>query len=403
MTTVPVLLPYDGKSLLQFNAFRLVNNSKIASPAQLLSPSISVTKGTSSANSTVITTATTTTPSILPTDGRLRIGSAGSLTNLGSGYYGAVYITEAGATASDGWSIILETDAEAVEVCVKEAPGTKIRVRIENQFWVTLTDLDVSGDGTTNTYVKYDFGTGNGKPRRWEICFSGPTQIRGLNAGLSAGSTQSNNPFRSWSPATSLGTRLMVWGDDLAFGMGASSGRNSFTYLLGEALGSLSPVPSGVLGQGHLTTSAGGLAAGDRIVDVERFANNDIIVDTFGLNDRGQNVTDLQAAVTQHTAGLRAAMPNAFIFKLPMSMPGLTLPTDRLTAIMNGFNNSADPSRMVFIDPTTTPTTGNAFFGTTNTTMYFNSNGYHLNDRGHAYLARRVSQLILRSLRSWQG
>src|SRR6201995_5314512 len=104
MTTVPVLLPYDGKSLLQFNAFRLINNSKLAQPARLLNPSITVTKETSNANSPVITTATTTTPSILPSDARLRIGGAGSLTNLGSGYYGAVFITEAGATASDGWS-----------------------------------------------------------------------------------------------------------------------------------------------------------------------------------------------------------------------------------------------------------------------------------------------------------
>jgi lysophospholipase L1-like esterase len=334
----------------------------------------------------------------------MRVGSAGSLTNFGNGFYGPIYITEAGATATDGWSLIFETDAEAVDVCIREAPGTKVRVRIESQYWVSLSDLDVSGDGSTSTYVKYDFGTGNGKPRRWEICFSGPTQIRGLNAGLSTGgSTISNNPFRCWSPATGLSTRLMVWGDDLAYGMGASSIRNGFAYLLGEALGSLTPTPSGVLGQGHLTTSAGGLAAGDRVVDVERFPTLDILVDTYGLYDRGQNITDLQNAVTQHTAGLRAALPNAFIFKMPMTMPGLSLPADRLNAIMNGFNNAADPDRMVFFDPSTTPTIGNVFFTSTNTTMYFNSNGIHLNDRGHAYLARRVSQLILRNLRTWQG
>lgn len=399
-TTVPVLLPYDGKSLIQFNAFRIINNSKTVTPAQVISPPITITKGASGVNSTIHPSATTATPNILPTDSRIR-GGAGSLTNIGSGFYAAVLITEAGATASDGWSIIFESDAEAVEVCVREAPGTKIRARIENQYWLSANDFDASGDGTTSTYVKFDFGTGNGKSRRWEICFSAPTQIRGINAGLSSGSTPSNNPFRCWTPATSLSTRLMVWGDDLAMGMGASSIRNGFAYQVGEALGSLSPPASGVLGQGHLTTSAGGLAAGDRIVDIERFPTLDIILDTFGMNDRGQNITDLQNAVTQHTAGIRAAMPNAFIFKMPMSMPGLALPTDRLTAIQNGFNNAADPNRMAFFDPSSTPSSGNFFFSSTNTSLYFNSNGYHLNDRGHAYLARRISQLVLRSLRVW--
>jgi hypothetical protein len=235
------------------------------------------------------------------------------------------------ALASNGVGYSFETDAEAFEIRFQTFTNYKYRVAVTDLVagggpqWTQAADYVITGDGgTTFQYDLFDFGAGNGRPRRIDVFFSASSLVpRGVCVGLSpqtfTGTTHSNTTIdgitdtslltkgalvtgtgipanttiatiasgtsitisqaATASATVSISTRAtsannpytvwlpvdddyktLVWGDSWEYGIGISNLRDSWPHKMGEHLGLRNVVASGVGGQGYLTNGNDGAA-----------------------------------------------------------------------------------------------------------------------------------------------
>lgn len=388
-----------GGNVFAAKARRILAHAQrnIITPVTASPPTVTV--GTANANSTINTNTDVYTPSILPNDTRLTPVSG--LIPSGSGNMTSVYIDEASAGSSGGWGVRFMTDAEAVDVCVRDIASLRIRVRIDGE-WHSAGDQTVGTSGGSNFYyVKFDKTTA--APRVWEFFFNSGAQIRGFNAGKSAGTTLANNPHRIWKSQNSDDPKVMVFGDSYVYGVGAENVRDGFPYVLGDRLGITGIVASGAGGQGYVATSNNSAyTAIQRIADVDRFGELDLILICLGINDYNKNAAAVQAAATAFISGVRARQSKAIIgVANAWTGAGKIVPGAIFTAIADGYNAAKDAG-MFFIDTSAVPAYLDASGG--NSALYGlaaeSPNYGHVNTAGHSYLGNRLFGDVVKNLQA---
>lgn len=385
-------------------AIRLMTSAKTARPASIMETPPEITVGAFHANSTLVPSVTVAGPSFLGSYPVLmqrgnNVVSGSNMQPHDGNWFAPHYIGEPTAPTGNGWGIHFETDAPAVEVCLRNNLGTKIRFRIDG-VWATEGDIDCSeagNDGSGAFYVKCSLGSVV-KSRRWQIYFSATTEYRGIVVGVPEGSEQLS--FQIWTTYYDYGyPKIVIAGDENVLGVGTSTTRSGFGYQLAELLGGNNCICVGIEGQGYVAASASNLSAPDTLLDITRYGHsNDYfllagVVLTFGMHDMFEDSANLAKKVALVTSTVRDMQPEAFVFAMPILSP-LAPNAQRYIDIMEAaFIANADNSRMWFFDPIE-----NRFFGPNRSGDYFQDNDIHLNDAGHHYVAQRLRALILRML-----
>ena len=223
------------------------------------------------------------------------------------------------------------------------------------------------------------------------------------------GSLMSVGPTATLQKPGGAARKMSVMAD--SFGVGnATTILNCFPQYLGDLLGIPNVQNNGVPATGYLANNGGAnLTVRQRIVpDVVPFAP-DLLLITTGFNDGTSNTAALQAlqnevVLTLQTIRQQPALANIPIIVCPFGgnhTNTVTYPTE--AAIQTGVTRAADP--LVYFIPTVNGPNGPWMTGTGNTSapagngncdIYISSDGTHPNDAGHAYLAGRMADEIMR-------
>jgi lysophospholipase L1-like esterase len=277
--------------------------------------------------------------------------------------------------------------------------AARFRVIVDGQY-VSLAETALAVTGNFS-FIVLDFTAAGGRKLRHVI-------IESYQAGY--GSATSVGPTATLQKPGAPARKMAVMAD--SFGVGtASTIMNCFPGYLGDLLGVPNVENNGVPATGYLANNAGAnLTTRQRIVpDIVPFAP-DILLITTGFNDRGMDLTALQAEVTTTMRTIRAQsallyVPVIVCMFAGNHMTGAQPAGAAEQAIQAGVAAAADP--LIYFIPTINGPngpwlTGSGYQGATtgdgNCDIYISTDGTHPNDSGHAYLAGRLADEIARLL-----
>jgi lysophospholipase L1-like esterase len=295
----------------------------------------------------------------------------------------------------------LETVVDAIKVefqfwCFQAA--ARFRVIVDGQY-VSLAETTPASVNNTS-YVVLDFTAAGGRKIR---------RVAIESYQIIYGSVMTVGPTATMQKPGGVARKMCVISDSWGVG-NASTILNCFPQVLGDYLGIANVENNGVPATGYLANNGGAnLTARQRIVpDVVPFAP-DILLITMGFNDATSNTTALQAlqnevALTLQTIRQQPVLANIAIIVCPFGgnhSNVVSYPTE--AAIQAGVTASGSP--FTYFIPTVNGPNGAWMTGTGNTSapagngncdIYISSDGTHPNDAGHAYLASRLYDEIMR-------
>lgn len=229
---------------------------------------------------------------------------AGIVGDLGSGVYGAKYVTRSGVVegACRGFGVAFLFTGQVFDFsCQRNAAGTQnlIRIRVNGQW--TGGDFTLAGTGAG--YVKVDFGS-TVTAALIEIVFFAKIELLGFNLGGGASIAAATFP--------SSDLFALMFGDSYTAGAQVQTVRTGLAHALGTRFGIRNIIASGVSGQGW-TASSDGNTFGQRITagDVTRFPALDVIVLYGSVNDSGATGANIQTGAQAGLASIVASHPNA--------------------------------------------------------------------------------------------
>jgi lysophospholipase L1-like esterase len=295
----------------------------------------------------------------------------------------------------------METVVDAVKVefqlfCFQA--NARFRVIVDGQY-ASLAETTPASVSNTS-YVVLDFTAAGGRKVRRVIIESYQ---------ISYGSIMSVGPTATMQKPGGAVKKMCVVADSWGVGT-ASTILNCFPQYLGDLLGIANVENNGVPATGYLANNGGAnLTARQRIVpDVVPFAP-DLLLITMGFNDATSNTTALQALQTEVTLTLQTVRQQPVLANIPIIVcpfggnhfNTITFPTE--AAIQAGVTASGSP--FTYFIPTVNGPNGPWMTGTGNTSapagngncdIYISSDGTHPNDAGHAFLASRLCDEIMR-------
>ncbi|WP_353950081.1 SGNH/GDSL hydrolase family protein [Knoellia sp. S7-12] len=206
--------------------------------------------------------------------------------------------------------------------------------------------------------------------------------------GPSASATASPSP----SPSTSQGGSVVFLGDSIAEGKSATTPTKRWTALVADGLG-LTEVNFGHARTGYVRTGSEG-SCGDRacpnfegMVPEVAKAKPSTVVITGGGNDSGLPAEDFAHAVTDTIAGLKKAIPGATIYLVNPWWDLRPVP-ESLAVQAAAVKRAASAADAVYLD-TKQPLVDKP--------ELMVASGTNPNDRGHAALAKAVTEAIAQS------
>lgn len=327
--------------------------------------------------------------------GAVRLDGFGSSASP-SVYYGAV----AGSALNTQLVTRVETvaDANKVQFGVFAFTGTsKYRVIVNGQY-VTFasTTLNFNGAG----FISVDFTSVGGRASRDVIL-----ELYNCNFGQNASVLPTEGLYK---PSGTV-KRAYMQGDSFTAYGGTSIPFNGFVNLLADYLGIRDMWNGGIAGTGY-TNNASGIqtTAVQRVTDIIASAP-DLIFSFNGHNDAGFSAPAItQAAVKAWLTGIRASPVTA---GTPIIMAGLwgneasgsSTPTESaIAAAVTAFNDPLVFNILTEADPNGAWMTGTgstaAPTGTGNCDVYIGADAVHPNDLGHAFLAGRLADSIMRQV-----
>jgi len=293
-----------------------------------------------------------------------------------------------------------ETNVDAIRVefgfFVNSTTGSLFRIIVDGQYTkLPTTSFSAAGNG----FVTLDFtAVGGRKPRN--IIIEAMKEC-------SFGQTVAVSSTETVQKPGGAARKMYVLAD--SFGVGnATMVFNCFPGYLGDLLGIRNVWNGGVPGTGWVADASGtALKARDRIQDVVDCAP-DLLLITMGYNDTALGtMTALQAevALTLRTIRSRSVLSDTLIILCPFG--GNHIAATQSIPVENAIQAAAaslgDPG--IYFIPSTGGPNGPWFTGTGctatpngtgNCDIYISSDNTHPNDAGHAYLAGRLADEIMR-------
>lgn len=338
------------------SAARIVSAANAYVPPTTLGTAPSLTVGAAFGASMVPGVSNTAdNPTVVFNDARLAItGPIRMVTpgTLAAGFVGAWCSASSGVleTGGDGWGVRFQTNSRYVELSsVFDNTGTAENVRLMiNGQWAQTSDYTLFTSADFNPhYALFDLGTT--AARTIEMFFGGNSVPVGFN--FAVGSTL------ALPAATPNNPTAAYWGDSYVGGNtpGLLNVRDTMAQALGQIMGVVDIVPEGIGGQGYVT-QVGGLTIGSRMVSDPQFITAPDIVYAHGsINDRAQNVTAVQNAITAGLVGLQAAFPTPWIvFFSGFTAVNAVVSTPNFVANYTGAILAAD-KRTLVIDTSSYP------------------------------------------------
>jgi len=220
--------------------------------------------------------------------------------------------------------------------------------------------------------------------------------------GVALGVNYSIWPVESDSP------RLIVAGDSLAVGTGATKLGGGFAYQLGQRLG----VPdTWVIGESGLGYSKAGQQSGKAAIaklagDVLAYAP-DWLVLSLGINDGDLNAGQVEADATAYLKALLAGLPNCGVTVLaPWTGPAMAVPAPiyaAVSAAVAAQTEAVETKRLRYVDTRAEQWQwgsgrSTAQSGAGNSNIYISADGVHPTQAGHDYLGMRAAHAVMRHL-----
>lgn len=307
-------------------------------------------------------------------------------------YYPAAVEGTAGAKRGGMIGYVFATDAPAIELLVLAGSTNSNEYRLWlNDKPVTATVQTITADSTFRR-LKID----NGSVPIGKITFE--TGFYVSFCGVALGGNYSVWSARSDSP------RLMVVGDSITVGTGATKLGGGFAHQAGQRLGIADTWVNGESGMGYRKAGQQSTRTALQKLpgDVVAYAPDWVVV-CLGINDFDLTALQVQADAAAYLAALLAALPYAGVTVLgPWTAPAMTVPVPIFTAIASAVaaqTEAVAARRIRYVDTRA----GNWQWGLGKTTatsepgnsnLYISADGVHPAQAGHDYLGARVANAV---------
>lgn len=301
-----------------------------------------------------------------------------------------------GNNSSLQWSVEVMVDALAPAFRLF-GNGDEFRFIVDGQYYSDAVITAPSGGG--NCWVQLPFSTR--ALRRIRICGTGRF------GGVAVGPTED-----AWRPSDANRLRAAFVGDSYTDGAQSTGPDRAWTMLLAYLAGISSPWSLGVGGTGYISVGAGLGTFGSETRIADALVAKPEILFFFGsVNDRINTAAEIEAAALAAWRAYRTAFPEIPMVIYGCATPATGIAADALkveNALVAAFAEWGD-SNADFVRVTTDPqgpwlfgtgyiSNGATINGSGNNDVYMGraetNDGTHPNNAGHAYLARRMAQVL---------
>lgn len=311
-------------------------------------------------------------------------------------YYPAAVEGTSGARRGGMIGYVFATDAPVIELLVLGGSSNSNEYRLWlNDKPVTAAVQTITADSTFRR-LKID----NGSVPIGKITFETGFYISLCGVALGVN-------YSVW-PARTEGPRLMIVGDSIALGTGATKLGGGFAYQVGQRLGVADTWVNAESGLGYRKTGQQSAKSALQKLsgDVATYLPDWVVV-ALGINDYDLSAAQVEADATAYLAALLAALPNAGVTVIgPWTAPASLVPDPIHAAVASAVaaqSQALADKRLHYADTKAGQWqwgTGKvtATSGTGNSNLYVSADGIHPTQAGHDYLGLRVAHAVVRHL-----